>query len=68
MRKTTKFGIVWLDEEAKNKFETYQERIEQNINYIAYSFMNDTLKKHIKDLKSKKYVLKTWKHIYKIIF
>ena len=53
-----KFGIVWLDEEAKNKFETYQERTEQNINYIAYSFMNDTLKKHIKDLKSKKYVLK----------
>jgi hypothetical protein len=56
--KNDKFGIVWLDEEAKIKFEEYQNRTEQNISYIAYSFMNDTLKKHIKDLKSKKYVLK----------
>lgn len=53
-----KHGIVWLDDEAKAKFETYQKRIEENINYIAQSFMNDTLKTHIKDLKSKKYVLK----------
>lgn len=55
--KNDKFGLVWLNEEAKEKFEQSKKRFERKVEYVATMFMNNSLDEKIKELKNKKYIL-----------